>query len=36
LILLEPTQTLNKRQWPELVGKNGEEAVTIIKKETGN
>jgi len=27
---------LNKRQWPELVGKNAEEAVTIIKKETGN
>ncbi|CAF1322512.1 unnamed protein product [Rotaria sordida] len=26
---------LNKNQWPELIGKNGQEAVNIIKKETG-
>ena len=24
-----------KRQWPELVGTNGQEAVNIIKKDTG-
>ncbi|CAF3531835.1 unnamed protein product [Rotaria sp. Silwood1] len=26
---------VNKNQWPELVGKNGQAAVNIIKKETG-
>jgi hypothetical protein len=41
LYLLEPstpkpsTPKPNKRQWPELVGKKGEDAVKIIKKETG-
>ena len=25
-----------KVQWPELVGKNGQEAVRIIQQETGN
>ncbi|CAM4913574.1 unnamed protein product [Rotaria socialis] len=29
------SSTLNKKEWPELVGKKGEEAVKIIKKETG-
>ncbi|CAM2714627.1 unnamed protein product [Rotaria socialis] len=28
------SSTLNKKEWPELVGKKGEEAVKIIKKET--
>jgi hypothetical protein len=30
------TPAPNKRQWPELVGMNGDEAVKIIKQETGN
>ncbi|CAF5208910.1 unnamed protein product, partial [Rotaria magnacalcarata] len=29
------SSTSNKKEWPELVGKKGEEAVKIIKKETG-
>ncbi len=27
---------MSKKQWPELVGKTGLEAVKIIKQETGN
>ncbi|CAF3987842.1 unnamed protein product [Rotaria sordida] len=29
------TPILNKYRWPELIGKNGQEVVNIIKKETG-
>ncbi|CAF2120414.1 unnamed protein product [Rotaria magnacalcarata] len=31
----QTSSTSNKKEWPELVGKKGEEAVKIIKKETG-
>ncbi len=36
LIFLESAETASKKQWPELVGKTGQEAVKIIKQETGN
>jgi len=36
LIFLESAETVSKKQWPELVGKTGLEAVKIIKQETGN
>jgi len=35
LIFLESAETASKKQWPELVGKTGLEAVKIIKQETG-
>jgi hypothetical protein len=34
--ILETTPVLNKSQWPELVGTKGEDAVKIIKQETGS
>ncbi|CAF3052377.1 unnamed protein product [Rotaria sp. Silwood2] len=37
VILVKKTTPASKKlQWPELVGKNGQDAVRIIKKETGN
>jgi len=36
VIVVRGQDTGPKRQWPELVGKNGAEAVETIKKETGN
>ena len=34
-LYLESKPKEKKSQWPELLGKNGQEAVNIIKKETG-
>jgi hypothetical protein len=36
LRILEATKEVKKDRWSDLVGKSGEEAVNIIKKETGN
>ncbi|CAF0992667.1 unnamed protein product [Rotaria sp. Silwood1] len=33
--VIKTKPVVNKNQWPELVGKNGQAAVNIIKKETG-
>jgi hypothetical protein len=35
LVFLETPPVANKRQWPELVGRTGKDAVQIIKKESG-
>ncbi len=34
-IFLETNSVSEKNQWPELIGTKGEEAVKIIKQETG-
>lgn len=34
-LILKAQPTAKKQQWPDLVGMNGEEAVRIIKQETG-
>jgi len=34
-IFLETNSVSEKKQWPELIGTKGEEAVKIIKQETG-
>lgn len=36
LRVLEPAVTFENRRWPELMGKNGDEAVRIIKQQTGS
>ena len=36
IYFVETKTESKKTRWPELVGKKGEEAVKIIKKETGN
>ncbi len=35
-MILETTLMSDRRRWPQLVGTDGQEAVRIIKQETGN